>query len=131
MPHVQATTTGSTLTITSHDQTLHNMHGFLGTRTLFNIAMPTPGMRVQRPLREAGDVRLQCDAGHTWMSAHVYVFDHPYYAVTTNNGRFSLANVPAGHYTLKVMHPRLGEQTAPIDVAAGGAATHDFQLRAR
>lgn len=131
VPHIQATTRGSTLTITSHDQTLHNIHGFLGTRTLFNIAMPTPGMRVRRPLRRSGHVRMQCDAGHTWMSAHIRVFDHPYFAVTTSNGRFNLSDIPPGHYTLKVWHPRLGEQTAEIDIEAGGSTTSNLQLRAR
>jgi plastocyanin len=131
VPHVAATTQGSQLTVTSSDDTLHNVHAYRGNATAFNLAVPVKGMRVNRPLSQTGVLRFQCDAGHTWMSAFVHVFDHPYFAVTGNDGSFSLPDVPAGTYTLKVWHERLGEQTQQIEVAAGGSVTQDFRLSAR
>jgi hypothetical protein len=38
---------------------------------------------------------LQCDV-HKWMNAKIGVFDHPFFAVTGEDGKFTLANVPAG-----------------------------------
>jgi hypothetical protein len=131
VPHVAATTRGSQLTVTSSDDTLHNVHAFRGNSTAFNLATPVKGMRVNRPLSQSGLLRFQCDAGHTWMSAFVHVFDHPYFAVTGRNGSFSLPDVPPGTYTLKVWHERLGTQTQSIEVSAGGTVTQDFRLSAR
>jgi hypothetical protein len=38
---------------------------------------------------------LDC-AMHTWMAAKIFVFDHPYYAVTKEDGTFEIPFVPAG-----------------------------------
>lgn len=130
VPHVQSATVGSTLVVTSQDATLHNIHAFSGAATAFNLALPSKGMRVQRRLTATGPIRFQCDAGHTWMSGHLHVFDHPYHVVTTNNGRFSLADVPPGTYTVKAWHERLGTQTAQVTVTAGGTATANLAFRA-
>jgi hypothetical protein len=40
-------------------------------------------------------VQLSCDI-HPWMRARVWVFDHPYFAVTKEDGRFEIKNVPTG-----------------------------------
>jgi hypothetical protein len=42
-------------------------------------------------------------------------------AVTDEAGRFTLAGVPAGKYTLKVWHESLGEKELPVEVAAEGS----------
>jgi hypothetical protein len=41
---------------------------------------------------------------HASMAAWIYVFDHPYHAVTDVHGRFQLPPVPPGQYTLQVRH---------------------------
>ena len=41
---------------------------------------------------------------HASMAAWVYVFEHPYHAVTDEHGRFRLPPVPPGRYTLRVHH---------------------------
>lgn len=126
-PRVQTATVGSTLLVTSRDRVLHNVHGFLGDRTLFNIAVPVPGMTIRKPLAEAGHVRFQCDAGHTWMAAHIRVFPHPYHATSGADGTFRIADVPPGTYRWKAWHERLGEKTASVTVAAGQAARVTIQ----
>jgi plastocyanin len=49
-------------------------------------------------------VRIGCDL-HPWMRAWVYVFDHPYFAVTDEKGRFEIKDVPPGTYRLVVRQP--------------------------
>jgi hypothetical protein len=38
------------------------------------------------------------------MNAEMFVVSHPYYAVTDGSGRFELADVPPGEYTLVAWH---------------------------
>jgi hypothetical protein len=56
--------------------------------------------------------------------------DNPYFAVTDENGNFTIADVPPGSYTLAVWHERLGEKSQPVTVAAG-ANKADFSLAAK
>ncbi|MBI2892991.1 MAG: hypothetical protein HYY06_05530 [Deltaproteobacteria bacterium] len=116
-PHVQTATVGATVGLTSRDPILHNIHAYLGTRTLFNVAIPVAGMVVRRPLGEAGRVQIKCDV-HAWMSSWIVVFNHPYHAVTSADGSFRIQGVPPGTYPLKVWHERLGEKSASATVSS-------------
>ena len=132
VPHVQAVTARSKLQITNSDPVLHNVHAYgKGDKTTFNLAMPLQGQKIALPgkkLKKTGPVRIKCDAGHTWMSAWVYVFDHTFYAVSGKDGAFTIDGVPPGDYTLKVWHERLGTKDQKVTVPAGGAAKADFEI---
>jgi hypothetical protein len=117
---------GSTLTIRSSDNVLHNVHAFLGKDTLFNLALPIPGMEIPQTMKKPGVVSIKCDAGHTWMSAYVHVVEHPYYAVTDASGKFDLKDVPPGTYTLAVWHEKYGAMEQKVTVAGGKPAPASF-----
>ena len=75
VPRVQVLPTRTVVTIRSEDDTLHSTHAYDDRqRTLFNIAIPFPGLEVQRPFRRPGPVRIECDS-HGWMRGWVYVSD--------------------------------------------------------
>jgi hypothetical protein len=85
---------------------LHNPHFFTEKRaSLFNIAMPTPDREIEIRLPRARGVglRLQCDV-HVHMNAWFAAFDHPYFAVTDEQGRFEIRDIPPGAYTLIAWH---------------------------
>jgi len=44
---------------------------------------------------------IECNI-HGWMKCWVRIFDHPYYAVTDENGKFEMKLAPAGKYRLIV-----------------------------
>jgi hypothetical protein len=56
------------------------------------------------------------------MESWAHVLDHPFYAVTDQNGAFTIADVPPGDYTLVFVHEQLGEQTQKISVKGKEAA---------
>ncbi len=128
VPHVQATTAGSTLVIKNSDATLHNVHAYDGTETLFNLAMPVKNQSLEQTLDEPGLITFKCDAGHTWMSAYVHVFDHPFFAVTGPDGTFTLAGLPPGAYEVTVWHETLGTRTATATVAPGKPTRLDLRF---
>jgi len=117
-PHVQAVTVGSELTLVNSDRVLHNVHASLGPVTVFNVAMPIKGQRLPTKLTRPGPVRIQCDAGHPWMSAWVYVSADPLFAVTDEHGHFSIADVPPGEYTVAYWHEPLDGKGAGITKSA-------------
>lgn len=134
-PHVQAVTAGTPLALVNSDAVLHNVHGSAGPVQVFNVAMPIRNQRVPAKLARPGLVRLQCDAGHTWMGAWIYVFDHPWFAVTGADGKFEIREVPAGHYTVEYWHEPIDPRgpgvvsTAEVDVKDGAPARADAVLK--
>ncbi|HZS41056.1 MAG TPA: carboxypeptidase regulatory-like domain-containing protein [Polyangia bacterium] len=131
LPHVQAVPAGSKLTLINNDPLLHNVHARRGDLTLVNLAMPVQGQKLDAPssvLAKPGVASFRCDAGHTWMSAYIHVFDHPYFAVTDEKGRFKIDGLPPGTYTLKIEHELLGSSTKSITITAGTATTADVEL---
>ncbi len=110
-PHVLIHQLGEPLVIVNTDPILHNVHAYrmraTRPRSIVNIAQPRQGQRITisaRRFRTPGLVMAICDAGHPWMSAHIMVAEHPYYALTDESGGFTLNNVPAGNYRLRMWH---------------------------
>lgn len=130
-PRVVGVMEGQGVAIENGDPTYHNVRGAHGKRTLWNLGQPPKAPAIVREnLGKAGEVvSLHCDV-HPWMRAYAVITDHPYFAVTGEDGAFTIANVPAGRYTLEAWHPTLGLQKETIEVEAGVAAKTSFRFAA-
>ncbi len=122
-PHVQAMAKGSSVSVMNSDAVMHNTHA----GTSFNFGMPAGTPPTPKSMRRPGLVPVNCDAGHTWMSAYIYVFSHPYFATTGADGTYKIEGVPDGAHKLTVWHEKLGTKTVDITVE-GGEVTTDIQL---
>ena len=127
VPHVVAASVGETLEMHNEDPFLHDAHAWLGTETLFNLAIPK-GRTVRHVLARPGIVHVNCNVRHTWMHAYLFVTEHPYHAVTDGSGHFVLDDVPPGVHTIEVWHELLGSRERRVTVGAGETATIDFEL---
>lgn len=126
-PHVQAAPVGS-IVIVNSDPILHNTHGFLGKQTVFNQALPTKGMRIEKPIKKPGMMRIECDS-HGWMLGWVFAAEHPYHAVTKKDGTFSIPDVPPGSYTLVAWQEYTGETEVPVTVKPKEAVDQTIELK--
>jgi hypothetical protein len=129
VPQIQVLKPGASLEVINSDAILHNIHAYDGDETLFNIAQPIKGQKTSKELNASGPVHLKCDV-HSWMSAWVFLAKTPYYAVTADDGTFSIGDVPPGTYTVKVWHGKLGTSSMEVAVEAGGSAMADLTITA-
>jgi len=121
-PRVLAAAQGAELTLLNSDPLMHNVRTTSGSPRHFNTAMPLTGMKVRMPLASTpAVVRLTCDV-HPWMQAFVRTFDHPFFAVSDERGRFTIRGAPTGKASLLLWHPFLGERSAQVEVPEGGVA---------
>lgn len=125
-PHVLGIRVGQPLEIVNSDATLHNVHALPHTNSEFNTGQPVKGMRHTHTFTTSEVmVPFKCDV-HRWMTAHVGVLDHPFFAVTGDDGSFSLAGLPPGTYTLEVWHETLGRQSLSVTLAAKDSRAVSF-----
>ena len=97
-PHVQGIMAGQELLIKNSDLTLHNIHGLPKINSEFNFAMPKVVKEKTITIDKAENfIRIKCDV-HPWMNSYVSVFNHPYFAVTDENGNYKIENIPPGNY---------------------------------
>ena len=56
-----------------------------------------------------------------WMQAHVLTLDHPFAAVTDDDGRFTIDGLPPGEHEFHVWHERVGwlEKKLAVTIKAG------------
>jgi hypothetical protein len=135
VPRVQAVDVKSSVMVTSADLIPHDLGGSLGSRNVFNriilgkseiIDLYTPGM-----LTIGCDVHSGSGASATCETGVIGVMTNPYFAVTGDDGSFSISEIPPGTYSVQAWHETLGEQTQRVTVPPSGTVTADFKVAAK
>jgi plastocyanin len=125
-PRVVAVPVGSTVDFPNGDPIYHNVFSLSRVKA-FNLGRypqgQTRSVRFDRP----GVVKVFCEI-HSHMSATVLVFEHPWFAIPGEDGRFELPAVPTGNRQITAWHERLGDTTLSLRVEAGRPAEADFVL---
>ncbi len=128
-PHVLGMQAGQTLAIKNSDAVLHNINAKPTANRGFNISQPQAGMVSTRTfLVPEVMVPVGCDV-HGWMSAHIGVLAHPYFATSGDDGSFTIRRLPPGTYTIEAWHEQYGPQTMQVTVGASESKTVDFTFR--
>lgn len=107
-PRVAVVRTGGVLQLTNSDPVAHNAAVYLKRSTPFNDVIPQGGP-LERVLRKAEQLPARVDCSiHPWMKAWLLVLDHPYAAVSDEDGRFEIPRLPAGEWTFRFWQERSG-----------------------
>jgi hypothetical protein len=127
-PRVQLIAAKASVKTTSKDPVLHTTNAQLENgRTLFNVALPIPGITITKQIASAGNVRLSCNT-HPWMRGWLVVTNEAA-AVSGADGRFTIDNLPPGTYELRVWHEALKGTPQKVTVSAGQPADVKFELK--
>ena len=113
IPHVLALMTDQKLEIQSSDDVNHNIHASPKDNKEFNVSQGTKGIMPTKPsfATPEMDIKVQCDV-HNWMTAHICVFGHPFFALTKEDGTFEI-KLPPGKYELSAWQENQGLIKAP------------------
>jgi len=127
-PHVLGVRVGQPLKILNPDGTLHNVHALSKVNEEFNLAMPQFRKETTQIFtKEEFMFPVKCDV-HPWMEGWIAVMSHPHFHVTKTDGKFTLADLPAGTYEVEAWHEKLGTQTLSVTVTADETKTADFSF---
>lgn len=140
IPHAMVVMTGQPIRILNDDAIAHNVHTKPTRSGEFNSgigATNRTGVTTTYKNAERTPAKVICDY-HTWMSAWHLPLDHPYGAVTNENGEFEIRDLPAGKHKFTIWHEGnvIAEkdvtvevdQTAPLDLTFSAA---DFKVASR
>jgi hypothetical protein len=125
-PHVLAFMVHQPLIINNDDPTTHNIHPVPRENHPWNKSQPQGAPPIDTTFdRPELAIRVMCNV-HPWMRAFFFVFDHPYFAVTTKTGAFDLKNIPPGTYTVEAWQEHYGVLDQTIMLAPKESKSMSF-----
>ena len=131
-PYITAIQLGQTVTFENLDPVLHNVH----TRPTesrnreWNVAQMAKGRPIVLEFKQPENfIRVECNV-HPYMVGYICVMPHPFFALTKEDGRFLIPNVPPGDYTLVASHRRAGIVEQKIVITDDQSPEVELTLRA-
>ncbi|HVS83157.1 MAG TPA: carboxypeptidase regulatory-like domain-containing protein [Pyrinomonadaceae bacterium] len=132
-PHVLGVVVNQEISITNSDPTTHNIHFMPANNPDWNQSQVNGAAALSHKLAHAEVlVPVKCNQ-HPWMKSYVGVMKHPFFAVSGEDGSFTIKGVPPGKYTVVAWHEggaKGTEKTMEVTVPARGAGAADFSFGA-
>jgi uncharacterized membrane protein/plastocyanin len=130
-PRVVATRVGQKVTFINSDALFHNVRSISTQNEKFNVPMPHLGQRLTKIFMKP-EITMQAKCSvHPWMGAHIAVMDHPFFAITGEDGSFKISKLPVGNYTIEAWHEIFGTQQKDIIVTEAGISDLKFVMRSK
>ncbi|HKV06146.1 MAG TPA: hypothetical protein VJO53_13705 [Candidatus Acidoferrales bacterium] len=128
-PHVVALMTNQQFEIQNNDPTMHNVHPLPKHNRQWSTSQPAGSAALKSFFgRPEFAMPVLCNV-HPWMRAFVFIFDHPYFAVTSKTGTFELKTLPPGTYTIEAWHEIYNAQDQVVTVAPSESKAISFTFR--
>ena len=129
VPHVLTVETNQEIWVKNEDSVAHTVHPMARINKDVNRSQPpgTPPLVIKYDQPEV--IRVKCEL-HPWMRGVFVVLKNSHYAISDENGSFSLPDLPPGKYTVKAWHEQFGEQTQVVTIGSAEAKTLNFAFKA-
>lgn len=122
VPRVMVLRAGQQVKLLNDDAIPHNTNFSPLKGQAFNVAMAPKdrkGDLKEIKIAERLPTSVACNV-HPWMRAYWLILDHPYAAITDQEGRFEIRDLPPGDHEFKVWHENSGyAYTDPKDPKKG------------
>jgi plastocyanin len=127
-PHVLAMQVDQNFEIYNDDPVAHNIHPMPKANAEWNKSQPpgTPPLPAKYDKTEF--IPVKCNI-HPWMHGWFIVLKTSHYAITGDDGTFSIKGLPAGKYTVTAWQEQYGTQNQEVTVGAGETKTADFSYK--
>jgi hypothetical protein len=128
-PHVFGVMANQDIEIANDDPTNHNIHPLPKENREWNESQPPKGEAKKKNFaRQEIMIPVKCNV-HPWMRAYIGVVSHPFFAVTGDDGTFTIKGLPPGTYKLEAWHEKYGTKDMDITVAPKDTKTADFEFK--
>lgn len=134
IPHCLFVQTEQEILVLNSDPTLHNTHTNPQRQPAFNQGVQpneTKGVPLSYSRGEKQPVSVICDI-HPWMQAYHLPLDHPYGAVSGEDGTFEIADLPAGKHEFTIWHEAAGvvDGGYTVEIPVDGTAEVEIKVPA-
>ena len=104
-PHIVLSRNGDTLRVENPDDVGHNANISFFAQTAVNLLIPPKQFKtVELVAAQPAPIPIDCNI-HPWMKAYVVVLDHPFMAVSDENGELTIEGLPTGkELTFRAYH---------------------------
>ena len=99
------------------DMIFHNVFSYSKAKR-FDLGRYPKGESKSETFETKGQIDLRCEV-HDHLRGYIHVFDHPYYAIASADGSYSIPQVPPGKYTLVAWKEFFDPVRQEIEVKAG------------
>jgi plastocyanin len=128
-PHVLGVMAGQNIEIKNDDMTTHNIHPTPKDNREWNESQPPKTAPLEKNFaREEIMLPVRCNQ-HPWMKMFINVVKSPFYAVTGPDGKYTIAGLPPGTYTIAFVQEKLGEQDQQVTLAPKDSKTVDASFK--
>ncbi|MBI1788476.1 MAG: carboxypeptidase regulatory-like domain-containing protein [Acidobacteria bacterium] len=128
-PHMLGVRAGQDIEVTNSDPTNHNIHPLPKVNREWNESQPPKGdKKIKQFAREEVMIPVKCNV-HPWMKSYIGVVNHPFFAVTGEDGAFTLKGLPPGEYTIEAWHEKYGAMEQKVKVEAKESKAVDFEFK--
>jgi hypothetical protein len=116
-PRVLGIQTNQILQVTNSDPVTHNIHPMGQINREWNHSQGAGDEPLARKfIKPEIMIPVKCNIHH-WMRAYIGVVDHPCFAVSKQDGTYTISGLPPGTYTIGIWHEGLGTQEREVTIS--------------
>ncbi|MEW6681412.1 MAG: carboxypeptidase-like regulatory domain-containing protein [Nitrospirota bacterium] len=133
IPFVSVVRNHGQFRMTNEDPVIHNAQLYQSEKGNLRLTVPNPpnsaGMFPIEFERKYRIYQMICGM-HEFMQTWGYAVDNPYYALTDENGAFTIDGLPPGTYTVTAWRPHFPPMERRVTIASSGTERIEFSFDA-